>query len=200
MKDFEDLFWDEQWDKILEEIAKDKSLIRTINLDRLAGKRLEYQLVENGKEDALVYPYGEFSDLIKLIEYCKKEGMLGVTIPQATAFQQLEQIEALLKERHHIDEEAPGERSGLLIAAALNDFELVKFFIENGAFEQNWDFENRTAIDLTTSKEIIAFLRKRGVKTKEERDKEFDEYCISIEQRNKLRDLKVRQRMRQNSG
>ena len=104
MKDIENIIFNEEWDKVLEELNKDKSLISTIDPADLAWKRFQYQLAENGVEE-LVPPFGKFSDLLKVIDICKKEGLLGSTIPQATAFQQPERIKILISQGNELDEQ-----------------------------------------------------------------------------------------------
>ena len=154
MTDIDDLVFNEQWSIVLEEISKDKNLIGKIEPYDLAWKRFQYQLADNKKEE-LIAPFGDLKDLLKIIDKCKEEGMVGLTIPQATAFQQLDQIKKLIKQGHNIDEQDFGERTGLLVAATLNDVQLVQFFLDNGAFVSFFDQDNFEAIDLTTSKEII---------------------------------------------
>jgi ankyrin repeat protein len=190
MKDIEDILFNEQWDKVIEEITRDKELIKTIDPADLAWKRFQYQLSENGIEK-LVPPYGDYSDLLTLIDLCKVEGLLGLNIPQATAFQQLGQIKMLIDSGHSIDEQDFGERTGLLVAAGLNDLGLVKFMIENGAFVSFYDQDNFEAIDLTTSREIIELLRQHNGKTKEQRKKEYNEYCEARENLNVLREVNL---------
>jgi len=190
MNDIDDIVFNEQWDRVLEEISKDKNLIRQIEPYDLAWKRFQYQLAENGKEE-LIAPYGDFKDLLELIKTCKNEGMVGLTIPQATALQQFDRIKSLLDEGHSIDEQDFGERTGLLVAATLNDLELVEFFIDNGAFVSFFDQDNFEAIDLTTSKEIIEILTKHGGKTKAQRRQDYDEYCDAREKLNILREINL---------
>ena len=73
-----------------------------------------------------------------------------MTIPQATAFQEIDQIKKLLDQGHSIDEQDFGKRTGLLVAATLNDFDLVEFFISNGAFVSFYDQDNFEAIEFAT--------------------------------------------------
>ena len=190
MKDIEDILFNEQWDKVIEEIIRDKELITTIDPADLAWKRFQYQLSENGKEK-LVPPYGDYSDLLTLIDLCKAGGLLGLTIPQATAFRQLGQIKMLLDNGHSIDEQDFGERTGLLVAAVLNDLGLVKFMIDNGAFVSFYDQDNFEAIDLTTSEEIIELLQQHNGKTKAQRKKDYNEYCEARENLNVLREVNL---------
>ncbi len=190
MKDIEDIIFNEQWDRVLDEISKDKNLIGQIEPYDLAWKRFQYQLAENGIEK-LVPPFGNFTDLLKLIEICKKEGLIGLNIPQATAFQQLDQIKKLLGQGHKIDEQDFGERTGLLIASALNDLELVQFFINQGAFVSFYDQDNLEAIDMTSSSEIKDLLQSHNGKTEKQREKEYDEYCDAREHLNTLREINL---------
>lgn len=190
MKDIEDIIFNEQWGRVLDEISKDKNLIGQIEPYDLAWKRFQYQLAENGIEK-LVPPFGNFTDLLKLIEICKKEGLIGLNIPQATAFQQLDQIKKLLSQGHKIDEQDFGERTGLLIASALNDLELVQFFINEGAFVSFYDQDNLEAIDMTTSSEIKDLLQSHNGKTEKQREKEYDEYCDAREHLNILREINL---------
>ena len=190
MKDIENIFFNEEWDNVLEELNKDKSLISTIDPADLAWKRFQYQLAENGVEE-LVPPFGKLSDLLKVINLCKKEGLLGSTIPQATALQQLERIKNLISQGHKLDEQDFGERTGLLVASALNDLELVKFFIGQGAFVSFFDQDNLEAIDMTASKEIKDLLQSHNGKTEKQREKEYDEYCDAREHLNNLREINL---------
>lgn len=190
MTDIDDIFFNEQWDKVLEEIIKDKSLISTIDPADLAWKRFQYQLAQNGK-DELVPPFGNISDLLEVITLCKNQGVLGLTVPQATALQQTDQIKYLLAQGHNIDEQDFGERTGLLVASTLNDIDLVNFFINNGAFVSFYDQDNYEAIDLTTSKEVIDLLLKNNGKTKEQRRQDYDEYCNAREKLNILREINL---------
>jgi len=190
MTDIDDIFFNEQWDKVLEAISKDKVLVKQIDSYDLALKRFQYQLAENGIEE-LVSPFGKFTDLIKLIDIWKNQGLTGMTIPQATAFQQIDQIKKLLDQGHSIDEQDFGERTGLLVAATLNDFDLVEFFISSGAFVSFYDQDNSEAIDLTTSKEIIELLTKHNGRTKTQRRQDYDEYCDAREKLNILREINL---------
>lgn len=190
MTDIDDLVFNEQWSIVLEEISKDKNLIGKIEPYDLAWKRFQYQLADNKKEE-LIAPFGDLKDLLKIIDKCKEEGMVGLTIPQATAFQQLDQIKKLIKQGHNIDEQDFGERTGLLVAATLNDVQLVQFFLDNGAFVSFFDQDNFEAIDLTTSKEIIELFLVNGGKTKAQRRQDYDEYCDAIEKLNILREINL---------
>ncbi len=190
MNEIGDIIFNEQWDRVLEEISKDKNLIGHIEPYDLAWKRFQYQLAENGIEE-LVPPYGKFKDLLKLIEICKNQGLTGLNIPQATAFQQLDQIKVLLNQGHEIDEQDFGERTGLFVAAALNDIHLVNFFIDNGAFVSFYDQDNFEAIDFTTSDEIKEILNKHNGRTKTQRQQDYDEYCDAREKLNILREINL---------
>jgi ankyrin repeat protein len=190
MKNIENIFLNEDWNGFLETITENKDIISTIDPADLAWKRFQYQLSENGKID-LLPPFGNFTELLKVIEYCKSNGLLGLTIPQATAFQQFEQIKYLLSQGHNIDEQEFGETTGLLIASALNDYNLVKFFIDNGAFVSFFDQENFEAIDLTVSSDIIQLLKRYGGKTKQQRQQDYDEYCDAREKLNILREINL---------
>lgn len=190
MNDIEDIVFNEQWDRVLEEIYKDKNRIGQIEPYDLAWKRFQYQLAENGIEE-LVAPYGNYTDLLEIIDICKNQGLKGLNIPQATAFQQLDQIKFLLNQGHDIDEQDFGERTGLLVAAALNDIHLVKFFIDNGASVSFYDQDNFEAIDLTTSDDIIEILNKHNGRTNEQRQHDYDEYCDARDKLNVLREINL---------
>jgi len=190
MNEIDDIIFNEQWDRVLEEISKDKNLVGQIEPYDLAWKRFQYQLAENGIEE-LVPPFGKFKDLLKLIEICKNQGLTGLSIPQATAFQQLDQIKVLLNQGHEIDEQDFGERTGLLVAAALNDIQLVNFFIDNGAFVSFYDQDNFEAIDFTTSDQIKEILNKHNGRTKSQRQQDYDEYCDAREKLNILREINL---------
>ncbi len=191
MTDFSDKIFNEQWDKVYELISNDKTLISEIDSYDITCKRFYYGLVENGKEE-YIPPFGQFSDLLKVVDACVNNGMKGKTIPQATAFQQIDQIKELLDHGHNIDEQDFGERTGLLVAAALNDFELVKFFVDNGAFVSFYDQDNLEAIDLTNSIEILDILAKNNGKTKQQRADDYDEYCIARESLNLHREANLK--------
>ena len=107
---------------------------------------------------------GNFMALLYLVEECKKNGMVGITLPQATVFKQIDQINKLLNEGHDVNEFDFGQRTGLMVAAVMNDFEMVKFLVEKGANNSFSDQDNFQASDLTTSKEIISFLKPEGKK------------------------------------
>lgn len=190
MNYIDDIVFNEQWNRVLEEISKDKNLIGRLEPYDLSWKRFQYQLADNGKEE-LIAPFGDFKDLLKIIDKCIDEGIVGLTIPQATAFQQLNQIKKLLKQGHNIDEQDFGERTGLLVAATLNDEQLVQFFIDNGAFVSFFDQDNFEAIDFTTSNEIIELLTRHGGKTKAQRRQDYDEYCAAREKLNILREINL---------
>jgi ankyrin repeat protein len=190
MKKIDDIVFNEQWDRVLEEISKDKNLIGRLELYDLAWKRFQYQLAVNGKEE-LIAPFGDLKDLLIIIDKCKDEGIVGLTIPQATAFQQLDQIKKLLKQGHNIDEQDFEERTGLLVAATLNDEQLVQFFIDNGAFVTFFDQNKFEAIDLTTSNEIIELLARHGGKTKAQRRQDYNEYCVAREKLNIQREINL---------
>lgn len=190
MKNIENIFLNEDWNSFIEAITENKDIVSTIDPADLAWKRFQYQLSENGKID-LFPPFGNFTELLKVTEYCKSNGLLGLTIPQAAAFQQVGQIKHLLSQGHNIDEQDFGETTGLLIASALNDYNLVKFFIDNGAFVSFFDQENFEAIDLTVSSDIIQLLKQYGGKTKQQRQQDYDEYCDAREKLNILREVNL---------
>lgn len=190
MNDIGEMMINEQWNMVLEEISKNKNLIGQIEPYDLALKRFYYQLAENGKEEHLAH-FGDFKVLLKIIDMCKNAGMVGLTIPQATAFQQIEQIKNLLFKERNIDEQDFGEITGLIVAATLNDLDLVQFFIDNGAFVSFYDQDNFEAIDFTTSKEIIDLLTAHGGRTKAQRRKNYDEYCDERENLNIQRDINL---------
>lgn len=190
MKNIELILLNEDWNSFLEIIKENSDIISTIDPADLAWKRLQYQLSENGKIN-LIPPFGNLTDLLKVIEYCKSNGLLGLTIPQATAFHQFEQIKYLLSQGHNIDEQEFGEITGLLIASSLNDYNIVKFFIDNGAFVSFFDQENFEAIDLTVSSDIIQLLTQYGGKSKQQRQQDNDKYCDAREKLNILREINL---------
>lgn len=147
-------------------------------------------MADNEKEE-LIFPFGDFKDLLKIIDKCKEDGILGLTIPQATAFQQIDQIKNLIKQGHNVDEQDFGERTGLLVAATLNDRQIVQFFIDNGAFVSFCDQDSFEAIDLTTSNVIIELLEGHGGKTKAQRRQDYDDYCDAREKLNILREINL---------
>ena len=190
MANIDDIIFNEQWSRVLEEISKNKNLIGRFEPYDLAWKRFQYQLADNGKEE-LTAPFGDLKDLLKIIALFTEEGMVGLTIPQAAALQQLDQIKKLIGQGHNIDEQDFGERTGLLVAATLNDKELVRFFIDNGASVSFYDQDNFEAIDLTTAKEIIELLAAHNGKTKEHRRQDYDEYCDAREKLNILKEINL---------
>lgn len=190
MTDINDILFNEQWDKVLDLISKDKFLISEIDSYDIAWKRFYYGLVENGKE-VHIEPFGQFSDLLKVVDICIMNGLKGKTIPQATAFQDKMTIDKLISEGHRIDEEDFGERTALMVAATLNNIDLVRFIIDKDANISHYDQDNFEAIDFTTSDEIIELLKSLGGKTKEERNKEFDEYCDAREYWNNIREINI---------
>ena len=190
MKDINDILYSEKWELVLAEIKNNRNLIHKLDKVDLATNRYYYQLNENQKGE-YGKRLGKLPDLIKLIDYCKANGMVGETIPQATAFQQFDQIKHLLLNGHNIDEEDFGETTGLLIAAALNDINLVQFFLNNGAFVSYFNQDNYEAIDLTSSNEIIELLAAHGGRTKEQRRQDYYEYCDAREKLNILREINL---------
>jgi hypothetical protein len=190
MTDFSDIIFNEQWDKVFKLISNDKTLISEIDSYDIAWKRFYYGLVENGKEEHIP-PYGQFSDLLKVVDICISNGMKGKSIPQATAFEDKNTIDKLISEGHRIDEEDFGERTALMVAATLNNIDLVRYIIDRNASISHYDQDNYEAIDFTTSNEIIELLKSLGGKTKDERNKEYDEYCVAREYWNDIREINL---------
>lgn len=190
MEKFENSIFNEQWDKALEFISKDENLIFELNPYDISWKIFYYSLVENGKEKHIP-PFGKKTDLNKLVEICKVNGITGKNLPQATAFKDKNQINFLLENGHKINEEDFGERTALIVASALNDKELVSFLIKKNANVSHFDQDNLEAIDFTTSNEIIEILKANGGKTEQERDKEYDDYCNARESLNESREINL---------
>jgi len=190
MEEFEDIIFNEQWDKALELISENKELISELNPYDISWKIFYYQLVENGKEKHIP-PFGKKSDLMKIVDLCLNNGIKGRNLPQATAFKDKNQINHLLSNGHKINEEEFGERTALMVASALNDMELVDFLIKKNANVSHFDQDNLEAIDLTSSKEIKELLNSKGGKTEQERDKEYDEYCNAREHLNESREINL---------
>lgn len=190
MEKFENSIFNEQWDKALEFISKDENLIFELNPYDISWKIFYYSLVENGKEKHIP-PFGKKTDLNKLVEICKVNGITGKNLPQATAFKDKNQINFLLENGHKINEEDFGERTALMVASALNDKELVSFLIKKNANVSHFDQDNLEAIDFTTSNEIIEILKANGGKTEQERDKEYDDYCNARESLNESREINL---------
>ena len=189
MKNIEEYFFNEDWNGLLKAVTEDNNILSIDSAD-LAWKRFQYQLAENGKID-LIPPFGNFTELLKVINYCKKNGLVGVTIPKAAALQQIEQIKSLLSQGHNIDEQEYGETTGLLVAATLNDYDLVKYFIDNGAFVSFYNQDNFEAIDLTTSDNIVQLLKQYNGKTKKQRQQNYDEYCEARDKLNILKEINL---------
>ena len=181
-------FYFERWDKVHEMLSREKELIIQINAQDLAWKIFQYALAANGK-DRLVPPFGEYVDLKKVISLCKKNGMTADSIPEAALLQDLSRIKQLLASGHKIDEHTLGERTGLLVSAAIDDLQLVEFFLDNNALVSFDDIENLEAIDYATDEKIIEFLKSKGGKTKEQRKEEYDAYCVATEQMNIVREI-----------
>jgi len=190
MERFENSIFNEQWDQALEFISKDENLIFELNPYDISWKIFYYSLVENGKEKHIP-PFGKKSDLNKLVELCKINGIKGENLPQATAFKDKNQINFLLSNGHKIDEEDFGERTALMVASALNDKELVSFLIEKKANVSHFDQDNLEAIDFTSSNKIIEILKSNGGKTEQERNKEYDDYCNARESLNESREINL---------
>lgn len=190
MTDINDILFIEKWDLALMEIKADKDLIKQVDPAELASNRYYYQLYQNQKGE-YGKPNGNYMDLINLIEFCKENGLQGLTIPQAAAFGQVDQIERLLTQGNNIDEQDFGETTGLLVASALNDLNLVKYFIDKGAFVSFYNQDNYEAIDLTSSETIFEILSENGGKTKERRNQDFADYCIAREDLNILREVNL---------
>lgn len=187
-EEFQNILDLEQWDKAYEMLLADKKLVSEVDTDYLAMKKFQYALVENGK-DKHIFPNTNPIDLTRTISLCKQLGLLAENIPSATSFQDINQIEILLENGHQLDEHSFGERTGLIVASALNDLELVKYFIDKGAFVSFYDYENFEAIDYTTNDDIVTLLKSKGGKTKEQRNEDYNEYCDSREKLNVLRDV-----------
>lgn len=180
MTKLQDHIDDEQWNKVFGLISNDNSLYKHIEPYDVAWKLFYYSLVANKKEEQ-ISPFVDFEILKQVATLCKKNGIQGQTIPQATAFQDKERIISLLQSGHKIDEEDFGDRTAIVVAATLNDYDLTSFLIEQNCNVSHSGQDNFEAIDFTTSDEIIELLHLHNGKTKEERKKEFDEYCEAKE-------------------
>lgn len=180
----------EHWDKVLELISKDNSLVKDIDPYDLAWKVVQYALVEKG-EEKYHYDYCSYDYLKKTVQKCKQLGLIAKTIPQATAFQCIETIKLLLDEGHNIDEQDFGERTGLIVCSLLNDLVLTNFFIDNKAWINFFDQDNLEAIDYTTDENIFNLLKSLGAQTKTERNKVMDEYYDAVEVMNDMRSTQM---------
>lgn len=180
----------EKWDTVYELVSKDNSLIKDINPYDLAWKVVQYSLVEKGEEE-YYYDYCSFDDLRKLIEKCKKLGLVARTIPQAAAFQDLNTIKLLFNEGHNIDEQDFGERTGLIVSSLLNDLTITQYFIDNNAWVGFFDQDSLEAIDYTTNEIIFNLLKSLGGQTKSERNKAMDEYYDAVEVMNDMRSTQM---------
>lgn len=187
-QDFENLLDLEHWDKVFDFLTADTNLVSEIDAEYLAMKNFQYALVENGKEQH-IFPYTNPVELKKTISFCRQNGLLADNIPTASSFQDISRIEYLIANGHQIDEHSFGERTGLIVAAALNDIDLVDFFLSKGAFVSFTDFENYEAIDYTTNSDIFELLKSNGGKTKDQRKQDYDEYCDAREKLNILREI-----------
>jgi len=186
----QDNFDNERWDKVFEILTGDNKLVSEIIAQDLAWKNFQYALDANGK-DKLVSPFGKYSDLKNVISLCKQIGLVASNIPEATSLQDLDTIKSLLAKGHNIDEHSFGERTGLIVSAAINDRQLVDFFIINGAFISFDDMEHLQAIDYSTDEQIIELLKLSGGKTRAERNEEFAEYADAREKLNVLREINL---------
>lgn len=190
MTDINEIFWDDKYQVVYELLVKDISLLSQLDIHDIAWRNIYFNLVISGKENPN-YSLGNYSDFQKVLAIFKKYGEMPKSIPQAASFQDKERIKELLSQGIRIDEEDFGEKSGLMIAAILNDYTLTKFFIDNGAFVNNFDQENLEAIDYTTDIEIISLLKSNGGKTKEERNEILDDYYSAVEFSNDFRDTQI---------
>jgi hypothetical protein len=162
VKNITDLKFNDQWDVILEVINKDKNIINQLTPYELSWQLIKNQLKKNRMKEH--NPLLNKLEIIKeIIDVCINNGMIGNTIPQATAFKQLDQVTKLLSEGHEINELDFGQRTGLMVAALMNDIELVKFHVDKGAFTSFSDQDDFQACDLTTSKEIVDYLKTDNV-------------------------------------
>lgn len=178
----------EQWDKVLEMLSTNNKLVTEVDTEYLAMKNFQYALVANAKEQH-VFSYADPGKLKKTISFCRRHGLLTDNIASAASFQDIDRIEYLFANGHQVDEHSFGERTGLIVAAALNDLQLVKFFLSKDALVSFTDYENNEAIDYTTHTEIIQLLKSNGGKTKEERKQDYNEYCDAREKLNALREV-----------
>lgn len=170
----------ERWDKVLELISMDNSLCEQIDPRDISYKIFYYSLQKNLKEDQNSSNFD--LDIFEQVVYiCIQNGLLGNTLPQATAFQNKERIISLLQDGHDINQEDFGERTAIMVAATLNDYALSKFLIEQSCNVSHYDQDSFEAIDFTTSNEIFDLLHLHKGRTKEERKKAFDEYCEAKE-------------------
>ena len=124
----------------------------------LALKLFEISLSKNLNHDNYKLK-NEISTIKKIIDNRINKGMVGSTIPEAALFQQIDQINKLLDNGHNVDEIDFGQRTGLMVASLMNNFELVKFFIDKGSSLMLQDQNNLQAIDFTKSRMIKNYLK-----------------------------------------
>jgi len=190
MEDFNDFFYKGQWDKALKLILNNIHLVPEIDSYDITWSLFYYALIKNGTEEEFPH-FGKYSDLLKIQELCQSNGMKVETIPQAVAFRDKELIDDLLSKGHNIDEEDFGERSALIVASVFNDIDLVNFLIKRNANISHYDQEHLEAIDYTSSQSIIKLLKSNGGKTKQERDKEYYDYCEAQTTLNEIRKINL---------
>ena len=184
----EDNIDNEKWDIVLTMLNNNPNILSEIDTNNLAWKIFQYSVAENGK-DKLIEPYGQISDLKKLVLFCKTLGLKSHNLIEAVAFDDEIAIENFIVNSEinsEINSEDFGERTSLFIACAKNDFRKVKLLVENNCNVSHFDIDNFEAIDYTISEEIILYLKSVGGKTILERKSEYDEYCEAKEFWNKL--------------
>lgn len=180
----------EHWEAALSMLQSDASLLHDIDLEDLLWNKVSYHINE-------IHHYTPGSNLHKLsalekmIDHCVANGLKPQTIYAAAVLGDLTAIEKLLQEGHFIDENSFGERTGLIIAALFNNYLLCKFLVEHKAHTMFDDIEHFTAIDYTTSKEIIHLLKDAGAYTKAEADQMANDYADSMDFVNDLRDTQI---------
>ncbi|MDD2412715.1 MAG: ankyrin repeat domain-containing protein [Bacteroidales bacterium] len=173
----------QQWDKIVNMLED--------NPDNL--KELDFGWVFSCWADKLVRKeFNQISIEEKLITTCIKFGYKLKNIPQAAAFADISQIKRLLKEGHEIDETDARQLTALMIAVLKDDFQLVKFLIDNGADNEADDCDGNKAIDYAIKEtEIYALLKSSGVLSKEDVEMIMDNYYSTVDFTNDLRDTQI---------
>jgi len=180
----------EHWADALSMVQADDSLLHTIDLEDLLWSKVSYHtnefhkyFVENNLE--------KLQALEKLIKCCVAKGLRPKTVYSAAVLGDISLIEKMLQEGHFIDESGFGERTGLIIAALFNNYELCKYLVDHSAHTMFDDIEHFTAIDYTNSPVIIDLLKQAGAYTKAESDQMANDYAVSMDFVNDLRDTQI---------
>jgi ankyrin repeat protein len=180
----------EHWEDALSMVQSDDSLLHTIDLEDLLWSKVSYHTNEFHKY-SVENNLDKLQALENLIETCVGKGLKPKTVYSAAVLGDISLIEKMLQDGHFIDENGFGERTGLIIAALFDNYELCKYLVAHNAHAMFDDIEHFTAIDYTTSLEIIQLLKQAGAYTKAESDQMANDYADSMDFVNDLRDTQI---------